>query len=132
MEMKEFRDRIRRAVTHPQPHDLGGMPMKEAPLTEVLIFGNDDVSCFPRKVPDRLIVCSFQAKVAHVGADKRLLAKRRTKSVGEVLIQKQLHAGRLNNRRSRSAANARHARMSSGVKSGKSATICVSDIPEAR
>ena len=52
---------------------------------------------------------------------------------GEVLIEQELPAaGTDNRRRSRSAANARQARMSSEVRSGKSASISACDMPDAR
>lgn len=49
---------------------------------------------------------------------------------GEVLVEQELHA--VASRRSRSAANSIAARTSSGVSSGKSATISSVVIPEAR
>jgi len=51
----------------------------------------------------------------------------------EVLVEEKLHAaGTDKSRRSRSAANARQARMSSEARSGKSARISASDMPDAR
>ena len=50
----------------------------------------------------------------------------------QVLVEKQLHMGMLASLRSRSAANARQARRSSFVRSGKSRRISSSVIPDAR
>lgn len=51
----------------------------------------------------------------------------------KVLIKQQLHAaGVVKSFFSRSAANAKHARMSSAVRSGKSETISSVDIPPAK
>ena len=50
----------------------------------------------------------------------------------QIFVEEELHATELARRRSREAANARHARMSSSVRSGKSATISVSRMPPAK
>jgi hypothetical protein len=49
-----------------------------------------------------------------------------------VVVEQELHAGTLTRRFSRSAAKARQARTSSGVRSGKSETMSSTDIPDAR
>src|SRR5947199_10838075 len=60
------------------------------------------------------------------------VGKRLCKSVAHVFIEEKFHATEFTSRRSRAAANARHARMSSRVRSGKSFRISSSLIPPAR
>ncbi len=54
------------------------------------------------------------------------------KSRRKIFIQQQLHATKISDFRSRSAANAKQARMSSSVRYGKSRRISVCVIPDAR
>src|SRR5437867_12959202 len=60
------------------------------------------------------------------------VGKRLCKSVAHVFIEEKFHATEFPSRRSRAAANARHARMSSRVRPGKSFRISSSLIPPAR
>src|SRR5204863_7395590 len=67
------------------------------------------------------------------GCPSRKLRSWKSASLREVLVEEQPHAGGTEtNKRSRSAAKARQARMSSRVKSGKSRRISSSLIPDAR
>src|SRR5437762_698282 len=67
------------------------------------------------------------------GCPSRKLLSWKSASLREVLVEEQPHAGGTEtNKRSRSAAKARQARMSSRVKSGKSRRISPSLIPDAR
>src|SRR5437762_7263532 len=67
------------------------------------------------------------------GCPSRKLLSWKSASLREVLVEEQPHAGGTEtNKRSRSAAKARQARMSSRVKSGKSRRISSSLIPDAR
>src|SRR5882672_7843352 len=67
-----------------------------------------------------------------MGAGGKLVGKNSHKLVTQVLVEEQLHATELARRRSRAAANARAARMSSRARSGKSLRISSSVIPPAR
>src|SRR5439155_11911897 len=60
------------------------------------------------------------------------VGKRLCKSVAHVFVEEEFHATEFTSRRSRAAANARHARISSRVRSGKSFRISSSLIPPAR
>ena len=66
------------------------------------------------------------------GSIRKYLRQSAYQRRGEVLIEEKLHAGIELSRRSRFAAKARLARMSSDVRSGKSVKISACDIPEAR
>jgi len=98
--------------------------VEEAELSKVVVFGDDRVGRLPGPFSDRPVCRTAQAKRADVGAPRVL----RFESLGEpgaqVLVEEQLHAAEeLASRRSRVAAKARQARMSSAVRSGKSARI---------
>jgi hypothetical protein len=75
----------------------------------------------------------YQADVANVRRSGEEVGQGSNQPGREVLVEQEPHAGgSAIRRRSRSAANARHARMSSGVRSGKSRRISSWDIPDAR
>lgn len=69
----------------------------------------------------------------HMLRTRKYVGKAASQSAGEILIKEQLHAaGAPARRRSRSAAKARQARMSSRVSSGKSRSTSSSLMPPAR
>src|SRR5438128_215422 len=61
-----------------------------------------------------------------------LLLRQGIDPIGDISVQQQLHAGAMNSFRSRSAAKARQARISSRVNSEKSLRISSSLMPPAR
>ena len=67
-----------------------------------------------------------------MGSAREVVRERLSESVADVFIEEQLHATELANRRSRAAAKARQARMSSRVRSGKSVRTWSSVMPAAR
>ena len=80
-----------------------------------------------------MVVPGCEAYVAHVLGGGEDIGEPSDEPRGQVLIEQELQAAGIDNRRrSRSAANARQARMSSEVRSGKSASISASDMPDAR
>jgi hypothetical protein len=84
-------------------------------------------------LPNNVVIGIAQADVTDMERPRIQIPKRFDERWEEVLAEEQFHrAGIETNLRSRSAANARHARMSSLVRSGKSLRISVSDIPEAK
>lgn len=104
----------------------------EAPLSEVRVLGSNGKTVLPAVIPDLLVRRSEKPDVSGVHAG-RILGKKRLHQLGaEVLIEKELHATEFDRRRSRAAANARQARMSSRDRSGKSARISSSVIAPAR
>src|SRR5712664_3589857 len=83
--------------------------------------------------PDGVVVGSLQANLADMRRVRMEVADEGEETGREVLVEEQLHAGGTEtNLRSRSAAKARQARMSSRIKSGKSRRISSSLIPDAR
>ena len=96
-------------------------------------FGNDGEALGTRVLPDRMIGCFLKADISYVFRIRKCVVQSSNKLVREIVIEQQLHEmPNDTSRRSRSAANARQARMSSRVKSGKSSRISCSDMPEAR
>ena len=100
---------------------------------EVLIFRNDGEPPGLRVLPDDVIGRFSKADVSHVFRAGECVAQTPDELVREIVVEQQSHdAPNDTSRRSRSAANARQAQMSSRVKSGKSSRISCSDMPEAR
>ena len=121
------------AVSQLDPDDLGRWTTKEAELMEVLILGNDGEALRSRVLPDRMIGCFLKTDTAHVFRVGKCVSQTPDQLVREIVVEQQLHeVPNDTSRRSRSAANARQARMSSRVKSGKSSKTSCSDMPEAR
>ena len=123
-------DISRGTIARFQPYDLGRMAIEETPLVEIGIFRNNGETVMPCKIPHSVIVGVMQAMTAHMRALREKRCEKRNDSRRNILIEEEFHADM--SLRSRSAANARHALMSSGVRSGKSFMISRSDIPEAR
>src|SRR4051812_45626039 len=72
-------------------------------------------------------------RMADMGRTGEVRGEEPHEPVRQVLVEQQFHDGGITIiRRSRSAAKARHARMSSAVRSGKSARISSCVIPPAR
>jgi hypothetical protein len=106
---------------------------QEASLVEFPVLGHDDVAMPGRVVPHGIVRGARQADVANVRRSREEVSQGSNQPGREVLVEQEPHAGgSAIRRRSRSAANARHARMSSGVRSGKSRRISSWDIPDAR
>jgi len=83
-------------------------------------------------IPEKSIIGFFQSDVSHMDGGGADIAKKANKARRQVLIEKELHPGGIViSFRSRSAAKARQARMSSIVRSGKSLRISSSEIPSA-
>src|SRR5205823_4153648 len=83
--------------------------------------------------PDGVVIGSLKANLADMRRARVEVAEDGEETGREVLVEEQPHAGGTEtNLRSRSAAKARQARMSSRVKSGKSRRISSSLIPDAR
>ena len=128
---EKFRNRIRACVSNLKPDDLGWRPFEETPLSEIVVLRDDHVTVVPRMVPDQAVSCTLETSVAHVDAPGVLVSQESGELRTHVLIEKELHAAGLERRRSRAAANARHARISSPARSGKSARISLSLMPPA-
>lgn len=122
-----------RAIPAADPDHFGWMAENEAALMEVCIFGEEHEAMLGGILPDSLVTGLSQPDVSDVLRFRVFLLKRVQEPVGQVLIEEQFHRdGNDTSLRSRSAANSRHARMSSRVRSGKSTRISASVMPEAR
>ena len=109
------------------------MAPDEAPLPEVGVLRDDAQPSLRSEAPHRLVVCAREADIPDMGRLWVKVLERVDEVRGEVLVEQQPHAGGADaSFRSRSAANAKQARMSSEVRSGKSRRISASLMPEAR
>lgn len=129
---KQPLDTFRRTVAHPQPNDLGRMTVKETPLTQVRILGHNATTVPGGVLPHEGIGGGLETHLAHVQGSRVAILQRCWQVRGQVLVEQESHTGIVASLRSRSAAKARQARISSRVRSGKSARISSSVIPPAR
>lgn len=83
---------------------------------EVGVLGDHGEPVLPRVLPDDSIVGLARPDLVHMNGAWKLIAEQRHEPRREVLIEPQLHAGRTRTLRSRSAAQLKHARMSSRVR----------------
>jgi hypothetical protein len=106
---------------------------QEAPLVEIGVLRDDRKAVGDGVSPDAIVVCRLQANLADMSRARVKIAEDHEQTGREVLVEEQPHAGGTEtNLRSRSAAKARQARMSSRVKSGRSRRMSSSVIPDAR
>src|SRR5437899_10635035 len=125
-------DLLRRAVPSPDPDHLRRVPQQEAPFVEIGIPRDDREPMLGSVSPDGVVVGSLQANLADMRRVRIEVADEGEETGREVLVEEQLHAGGTEtNLRSRSAAKARQARMSSRIKSGKSRRMSSSLMPDA-
>src|SRR5437016_2604829 len=108
------------------------MTEQKTSLVEICIFGNNNEVMALRVFPNICIACCFQSHISNMLTVRIYISEGTYQTMREILVKQQLHAPTRNNLRSRSAANARHALMSSRVRSGKSVRISSSDMPDAR
>ena len=102
---------------------------EEGQVVEIAILRHDGKVVFTGMSPDGGVVGSLQAQLPHMHDRVAQVPQQLRESRGEVLVEAQPHAAPgTSRRRSRSAAKARHARMSSRVRSGISSSL----MPEAR
>lgn len=100
---------------------------------KVCIFTDEGESPLGGIAPDGLVGAFTETDVAYVLGVRIFLLKRLYEPVRKILIEEEFHwEGSETSFRSRSAANARQARMSSDARSGKSVRISASLMPEAR
>src|SRR5262245_36188538 len=141
MKRDEIRDTLpqealkvaRRTIAPLDPDDLRRRSEQERSTIEVGVFRDDGKTLPCRVGPDDGVGGGFQTHIANVHDVGTDVTKSLAEAMREVLIEQQLHSTPVAmSRRSRSAAKARQARMSSRVRSGKSRTISSSDIPPAK
>lgn len=109
------------AVTPTYPNYLRWVAEHKTPLVEVSIFGNDHQIMVPGIDPYRLVIGTLQPHIANVNRVRIEISECGYQAWGEIFVEEESHAGgEETSFRSRSAAKARQARMSSDVRSGKS------------
>src|SRR5882724_10191915 len=100
---------------------------------KMLVFRDNCKAIGTRVFPNHTVVCFVQIDVSDMLRIGKQISKAADEFVGEIMVKASLHGSMADTSlRSQSAANARKARMSSCVRSGKSSMISCSDIPEAR
>src|SRR3954471_23951837 len=81
--------------------------------------------------PNLRVISLLHIEQLHLARSRKYLLQFFRQLEAEVLVKQQLHVVTVINRRSRSAAYSRQARMSSSVTSGKSSMISSCDMPAA-
>jgi len=122
-------------VVHSSPQkirNLRRLPSHQGPGKEIIVFRDDDEASRLGESPDSFIILVGEPDIAHVATAGKARQKNFHEPKRQVLVEKSLHATDPRRRRSRSAAKAKQARISSMVSSGKSERISASVIPEAR
>jgi hypothetical protein len=100
---------------------------------KVRIFTDQDETILSGVAPDGFVRGFTQADIPNVFRAWVIMAEGFHEPMRKILIEQQLHCdGSETSFRSRLAAKVRQARMSSEVRSGKSARISASLMPEAR
>lgn len=121
-----------RAIPAADPDYFRRIAEEEAALMEVCVFGEEREAMLRGVLPDRFVTGLSQPDVSDVLRFWVFGLNRMQEAMRQVLIEKQFHCdGSETSLRSRSAANSRHARMSSRVRSRKSARMSASLMPEA-
>ena len=98
---------------------------------KIRVFGDDGEAVLTCPVPDFAISGLVKTKLDDVETPFEFATNACNKKPREVLVEQQLYEA-LGVRRSRADSNSTAAFTSSFVSSGKSATICVIVIPDAR
>jgi hypothetical protein len=126
-------DKIGRAIAAANPENLRRMTAEKAERLEILVLRYDHkLFCF-RQCPNFIVIGFLQSAIAHMLGCRLQIREREDEFVRQMLIEEQFHGGDIGNTfRSRSAAKAKQARISSRVKSGKSSRISSMLIPPAR
>jgi len=82
-------------------------------LAEIRVLRDHREAMLGSVSPNLRVVGRFQSDLPNVDRSNKDVCQRFTEPRRKILIEQELHAGMLARRRSRSAANARHASMSS-------------------
>ena len=127
------------AVAQAHPDNVRRRATQEAPLSEVIVLGDDHVPARGGETPDRFVVGAGQAHLTHVCRPGIEVGEAADQARGEILVEEEARRARAahaavspRSRRSRSAAKAKAARISSRSRSGKSVRMSSSLMPPAR
>jgi len=127
-----FRDPACWAVPDAEEDEFWWMPGNQTALVKISVLGNDDEAVLTCERPDKSVIGAGKVVRFDVGRSGVKVFHPLNDSIGQVFVKQKLHAAVEKSLRSRSAAKARHALISSRVNSEKSASISSSVIPEAR
>ncbi len=140
-ESKQFRmvfaqnglDIFRLAVSPLDPDHFRRVSIEEAALVKISVLRHDGQAVLGGIIPDGLIISSVQVDLSYMDRFRVQICNCLHQVGREVLVKQKFHFREADTSfRSRSAAKARQARISSLFRSGKSLRISSSDIPEAR
>lgn len=120
MSPKQILNRPDWTVADAEPDEFRRVPKQKAALLKIRVLRDDHESVLLGVIPDRGVGGILQPDFPHMRATRVEIAKKARKSRREILVEQELHAGSVASLRSRSAAKARQARMSSSVRSGNS------------
>src|SRR5690606_5024229 len=120
-----------RAIAQAHPDHFRWWTGHQCSLVEVFVLRDDHEPVVEGVAPNFVVGRIAKSDPSHVRRVGELLGDSRYQPTRDVRIEEQLQAPETS-LRSRSAANAKQARMSSCSSSGKSARISSSVIPDAR
>ncbi len=121
----------RSGVAHVEPNNFRRKSFDETSFTEVGVLRNEYKIVLPAEIPDGIVVDTFKSGISHMATLGVFDVQNAHEPGAQILVEKEFHAAELDRRRSRDAANAKHALISSRVISGKSEIILSSSIPPA-
>ena len=130
--LKQGHDLGRASVAHIEPDDFRRKAFDEAALSKVGVLLSHHEMVSLCVLPNLSIWRRPQTDVTDVRTAWTLGTQGRDKRRTQIRVEENLHATEFDKRRSRAAANAKEARMSSRLRSGKSPRICSSVMPPAR
>lgn len=101
---QEVFDERCRLVAAAQPDHLRRRAVQSRDVREICIQSDDGIALLARERPDRRIRRAIKTGLPHLFASGKNVRQRAAKTVTQVLIEQELHAGAVTMRRSRSAA----------------------------
>ena len=110
------------AVANPEPDHSRWKTTQDAQIPEVSVFRHNDVAVVTRIPPDIVVGCALQADQRDVRSPRIDIVELANQMARQVVIEQEPHGVTMSVCCSRSAAYARQARISSRVRSGKSAS----------
>ena len=128
----DFCDLPRGNVAETDLNDLWRMASNRSAGQKVIVLRDDDEPFVSCELPDVFVVLASKTHISYVTTTGKPPHKNINEAKRQILVNQRFHATDPRRRRSRSAANAKQARISSLVSSGKSARISASVMPAAR
>jgi len=129
---QQFGDYSRRLIPDIKPDDSWREAFYEASISKICVFRNDHIIKLLTEIPNLAVTGSFQSYISYMRASGIFRHEVVHKFGAQVFVKEKFHAAELDKRRSRDAAKAKQALISSRVRSGKSERIFSSSMPPAR